>query len=91
MTPLGFIKLEIPTSVPKPPAGAGWIHEIKYDGYRTLIAINRGQVRAFTRNGNDWTNAYKWRAGACRFRDIAAAIQMPGGLGRSSRRWRSKG
>ena len=39
----------------KPPIGEGWIHEIKYDGYRTLIVIDRGQVRAFTRNGNDWT------------------------------------
>jgi len=43
MTPLGFIKLEIPTSVPEPPAGAGWIHEIKYDGYRTLIVIDCGR------------------------------------------------
>jgi len=49
MTPLGFIKLEIPTSVPEPPAGAGWIHEIKYDGYRTLIVIDQGKVRAYSR------------------------------------------
>src|SRR6478609_3682190 len=25
-------------------AWAGWIHEIKYDGYRTLIIINGGKV-----------------------------------------------
>ena len=62
------------------PGRAGF-HEIKYDGYRTLIVIDRGQVRAFTRNGNDWTRAYKWRVGVCRFRDIAAAIQMPGRIG----------
>jgi ATP-dependent DNA ligase len=43
----------------EPPSGEGWIHEIKYDGYRTLIVIDRGQVRAFTRNGNDWTRAYR--------------------------------
>jgi len=55
---LGFIKPELPTLVAEPPTGEGWIHEIKYDGYRTLIAIDRGQVRAFTRNGNDWTRAY---------------------------------
>ena len=52
----GFIKPELPTLVPEPPTGEGWIHEIKYDGYRTLIAIDRGRVRAFTRNGNDWTS-----------------------------------
>jgi ATP-dependent DNA ligase len=46
---LGFIRPEIPTLVPGPPSGEGWIHEIKYDGYRTLIVIDRGQVRAFTR------------------------------------------
>jgi bifunctional non-homologous end joining protein LigD len=59
MTPLGFIKLEIPTSVPEPPAGAGWIHEIKYDGYRTLIVIDQGKVRAFSRPGRDWTGPYR--------------------------------
>jgi hypothetical protein len=62
-TPLGFIKPELPTLVPEPPTG--WIHEIKYDGYRTLIVIDRGQVRAFTRNGNDWTRAYRRVVDAC--------------------------
>ena len=33
MTPLGFIKPELPTLVPEPPTAEGWIHEIKYDGY----------------------------------------------------------
>jgi ATP-dependent DNA ligase len=42
---LGFIKPELPTLVPEPPTGDGWIHEIKYDGYRTLIVIDCGQVR----------------------------------------------
>ena len=64
-TPLGFIKPELPTLVPEPPTGEGWIHEIKYDGYRTLIVIDRGQVRAFTRNGNDWTRAYRRVVDAC--------------------------
>ena len=58
-TGLGFIRPESPTLVPEPPTGEGWIHEIKYDGYRTLIVIDRGQVRAFTRNGNDWSAAYQ--------------------------------
>jgi bifunctional non-homologous end joining protein LigD len=38
--PLGFIRPEIPTLVPEPPSGEGWIHEIKHDGYRTLIIID---------------------------------------------------
>jgi bifunctional non-homologous end joining protein LigD len=76
-----FISPQFPLLSAKPPEGEGWIHEIKHDSYRTLIVIDRGQVRAFTRNGNDWTRAYKWRVGVCRFRDIAAAIQMPGRIG----------
>ena len=63
--PLGFIRPEIPTLVPEPPSGEGWIHEIKHDGYRTLIVIDDGQVRAFTRNGNDWTRAYRRVVEAC--------------------------
>jgi ATP-dependent DNA ligase len=47
-----FIKLEIPTPVPEPPTGEGWIHEIKYDGYRTLIVIDQGKVRAYSRPGS---------------------------------------
>jgi bifunctional non-homologous end joining protein LigD len=58
-TPLGFIKLEIPTPVPEPPTGEGWIHEIKYDGYRTLIVIDQGKVRAYSRPGRDWTGPYR--------------------------------
>jgi bifunctional non-homologous end joining protein LigD len=65
LSPLGFIKLEIPTLVPEPPSGEGWIHEIKHDGYRTLIVVEGSQIRAFTRNGNDWTRVYHRVVDAC--------------------------
>jgi len=52
---LGFITPEMPTLVPEPPSGEGWIHEIKHDGYRTLILIDRRKVRALSRHGRDWT------------------------------------
>lgn len=40
------------------PAGADWVHEIKYDGYRTLCLFDQGEVRLLTRNGLDWTKRY---------------------------------
>ena len=40
------------------PQGEGWLHEIKYDGYRTLGFIENGTVRLITRNGHDWTHRY---------------------------------
>jgi ATP-dependent DNA ligase len=27
----------LPSPAPKPPAGAGWLHEIKHDGFRMLV------------------------------------------------------
>ncbi|MER9022393.1 DNA ligase D [Mesorhizobium sp. M0815] len=55
---LSFIEFQMPTLVEKPPKGGGWIHEIKYDGYRTQLVIQPGAVQAFTRNGFDWTDRY---------------------------------
>jgi bifunctional non-homologous end joining protein LigD len=65
MTPLGFIKPELPILTPEPPTGDGWIHEIKHDGYRTLIIIDQGRVRAFSRQGRDWTGPYRRVVDAC--------------------------
>jgi len=40
------------------PDGPEWLHEIKYDGYRLLARIARGEVRLVTRNGLDWTQKF---------------------------------
>lgn len=48
----------MPTLVDKPPEGSDWIHEIKYDGYRTQIVISGKKARAYTRRGLDWTKKY---------------------------------
>jgi bifunctional non-homologous end joining protein LigD len=34
------------------------VHEMKYDGYRTLIAIGGGRARAYTRSGFDWSERF---------------------------------
>lgn len=37
------------------PEGGEWLSELKLDGYRLLVWIDRGRVRLVTRNGHDWT------------------------------------
>jgi DNA ligase D-like protein (predicted ligase) len=49
----------MPTLVDEPPEGEGWIHEVKHDGYRTILAVDGAATRAFTRNGHDWTKQYR--------------------------------
>jgi bifunctional non-homologous end joining protein LigD len=43
----------LPRVADKPPAGVGWIHEIKHDGFRILAHRTGRAVRLMTRNGND--------------------------------------
>ncbi|TPK72162.1 DNA ligase D [Mesorhizobium sp. B2-4-15] len=56
---LAFIDFQSPTLVEKAPDGDNWLHEIKYDGYRTELVIEGGAARAFTRRGYDWSHRYK--------------------------------
>src|SRR5206468_7923260 len=42
-----------------PPTGEGWVHEIKYDGYRTLVFVENGRAKLITRKGLDWTHRYR--------------------------------
>lgn len=55
---LRFIPTMKPQLVDTAPPGNGWLHEIKYDGYRTQLHVDHGQVKAFSRNGHDWTVKY---------------------------------
>jgi len=69
-----FIPTMQPTLVDEPPDGGEWLHEIKYDGNRTQLAIGGGEVRAYTRNGHDWTEKYsRIVAGAARI-DCRSAL-----------------
>ncbi|POM10797.1 DNA ligase D [Pseudomonas sp. WP001] len=45
---------QLATLVDRAPEG-DWHYEIKFDGYRILTRILKGEVRLFTRNGHDWT------------------------------------
>ena len=52
------LRPQLATLVDAAPEGEGWLHEIKYDGYRLLAAVGDGRVRLITRNGKDWTDRY---------------------------------
>jgi bifunctional non-homologous end joining protein LigD len=49
---------ELATLAEEPPVGDNWIHEIKYDGYRTLGFKNKNKVNLLTRSGLDWSDKY---------------------------------
>ncbi|WP_352659799.1 DNA ligase [Mesorhizobium sp. M0621] len=40
----------MPTLVEKPPEGEVWIHEVKFDGYRSQLIIDEDGTRIYTRN-----------------------------------------
>lgn len=56
--PPPFRPVQLATLVDAVPAGDRWIHEMKYDGYRTLVAIGGGEARAYTRSGLDWSDRF---------------------------------
>ncbi len=60
---LTFVPPMLPTLVDEPPTGWGWSHEIKHDGYRTLLLIEARHARALSRQGRDWSADF---AGICR-------------------------
>lgn len=70
--PPAFQPIQLCKVADHPPGGAGWVHEIKFDGYRIQIAVGGGRARLYTRRGHDWTD---------RFPELAAdAAQWPDGV-----------
>lgn len=66
--------VQLATLVDGVPAGNGWLHEVKYDGYRALVAVGGGDARVFTRSGLDWTDKFPGIAEAAAAIDGAALI-----------------
>jgi bifunctional non-homologous end joining protein LigD len=65
---------QLATLVDAVPAGNGWIHEIKFDGYRALVAASGGEVRIYTRNGLDWSDKFAPLAKAIAALDLPPAL-----------------
>ncbi|MBV8939711.1 MAG: DNA ligase D [Alphaproteobacteria bacterium] len=60
-----FVEPQLATLVAEPPNAPGWVHEIKFDGYRALARLDGEKVQILTRSGKDWT---------AKFRSVAEAV-----------------
>jgi bifunctional non-homologous end joining protein LigD len=49
---------QLATQASRVPEGEEWLHEIKFDGYRTIARLDAGKVTLITRSGLDWTDRY---------------------------------
>ena len=53
-----FVEPQLCRLVDTPPSGAGWLHEVKFDGYRMQLRVEGGKARLLTRKGLDWTDKF---------------------------------
>ncbi|MEQ7153950.1 DNA ligase D [Brevundimonas aurifodinae] len=53
-----FVPIQLCKGVDHPPGAAGWVHEIKFDGYRIQLGIGGGQAQVRTRKGLDWSDRF---------------------------------
>jgi bifunctional non-homologous end joining protein LigD len=59
-----FVPPSLATLRASAPSGEGWVHEIKFDGYRIQARLEHGEVRLLTRKGLDWTGKFPNTAAA---------------------------
>src|SRR5262245_33655677 len=57
--PPKWIKPQLTRLVAEAPTGQGWLHEIKYDGYRMHARIDGRDIKLLTRTGLDWSRRYR--------------------------------
>ncbi len=63
------------TSAEHLPTGADWAFEPKWDGYRAIVAVQSGEARLASRNGNDLTQRFPEAA-----RAMARSLRSPSGV-----------
>ena len=62
------------TLVDAVPTGSAWLHEMKFDGYRCLLAIGGGEARVYTRSGLDWSDKFPEIVEAARGLEVGSAL-----------------
>ncbi len=53
-----FVPPQLARLVKTPPSGPKWIHEVKFDGYRMQMRVEKGRAVLRTRKGLDWTDRF---------------------------------
>lgn len=53
-----FVEPQLAKLVERAPSGAGWAHEVKFDGYRLQLRVEGGDAVLRTRKGLDWTERF---------------------------------
>src|SRR3546814_17802134 len=69
-----FQKPQLATLVDHVPTGNQWLHELKYDGYRCLLAKSADQIRAYTRSGLDWSENFSEIVASAPYMDVDSAL-----------------
>jgi bifunctional non-homologous end joining protein LigD len=72
--PVGFIRPCEPALVDRPPAGAGWLHEVKHDGFRILVRKLGERAKVWSRRGADFTDRFVGIAEAVRGLNVGRAL-----------------
>lgn len=72
--PPPFRSVQLATLVDTVPTGNRWLHEMKYDGYRTLMAVGGSEARAYTRSGLDWSDRFSSICRAAKQLEVRSAL-----------------
>ena len=59
----GYIQNLDPVEAKSPPVGLGWVHEIKWDGFRAQAHLKAARVKVYSRSGLDWTAEFDTQIG----------------------------
>src|SRR5262249_6522724 len=53
-----FVAPQLARLLEAPPSGPGWVHEVKFDGYRMQMRVERRKAHLRTRKALDWTERF---------------------------------
>ncbi|MCA1031240.1 DNA ligase D [Bacillus timonensis] len=67
----------LPTLIHTPPQGEDWVYEIKYDGFRAILYLEKDSVNIISRNGNLLNDQFPEVISFCKQRMTVYAKELP--------------